>query len=208
MREESKCRKEGVTYESGMGLKDASNSSDKEIGSGIEREGNREEGGKNIESKSNDKENKRAIEREINDALVPLCAGDIFKFEEFISPYIVRKKPPLYVHRWSYADEQIIEVVYDLETTGLSTNFCEITQTAATTFDGTTTSDRYLLPKGVISVDASSETGLSVQEFDGKLHLVKDGKILTTVSLEEALFSFIQFLKGFCSQQRKRFCYL
>ena len=147
--EESKCRKEGVTYESGMGLKDASNSNGKEIGSGIEREGNGEEGEKDIENESNDKENKRAIEREINDALVPLCAGDIFKFEEFISPHIVRKKPPLYVHRWSYADEQIIGIIYDLETTGLSRNFCEITQIAATTFDGTTTFDRYVLSKGV-----------------------------------------------------------
>ena len=51
-------------------------------------------------------------------------------------------------------------------------------------------------------------TGLSVQEFNGKRHLVKDGKILTTVSLDEALFSLIQFLKGFCSQQRKTFLFL
>ena len=57
--EESKFRKEGVTYEFGMGLKDASNSIGKENGSGIEREGNGEEGRKDIESKSSDKENKK-----------------------------------------------------------------------------------------------------------------------------------------------------
>ena len=112
------------------------------------------------------------------------------------------------MHRWSYAEEQIIRIVYDLKTTELSTNFCEITQITATTFGGTTTFNRYVLPKGVISVDASSKAGLSVQEFDGRRHLVKDGKILTTVLLEEALFSFIQFLRGFCSQQRKTFLLL
>ena len=54
----------------------------------------------------------------------------------------------------------VVLVVFDLETTSLS-NECEITQISASSLDRTDTFDRYVLPVGPISKDASKVTHIT-----------------------------------------------
>ena len=64
--------------------------------------------------------------------------------------------------------DECILVGFDLETTGLSDD-CELTQIAASPFDGKDSFDQYILPVGPISSGAVNATGISKR--NNKLYL-------------------------------------
>ena len=64
--------------------------------------------------------------------------------------------------------DQCILVGFDLETTGLSDG-CELTQLAASRFDGNGNFDQYVLPQGPITSGASATTGITKR--NGRLFL-------------------------------------
>lgn len=82
-------------------------------------------------------------------------------------------------------------VFFDLETTGLDTSGCDIVQLSA--ISGDRLFNVYMLPRCKIAEGASKVTGLTSN--GRKLFLHKQP--VDTVSIEEALQSFISFLKTF-----------
>ncbi|XP_030221845.1 uncharacterized protein LOC115550712 isoform X1 [Gadus morhua] len=81
-------------------------------------------------------------------------------------------------------------VFFDLETTGLETWRCEIIQLAA--ISGERTFNVYMMPEIAIDRGAAEVTGFSVR--DGALLL--QGTAVPTVTLTEALTSFLDFLQS------------
>ncbi|CAL8291328.1 unnamed protein product [Boreogadus saida] len=81
-------------------------------------------------------------------------------------------------------------VFFDLEATGLETWRCEIIQLAA--ISGERTFNVYTMPKIAIDRGAAEVTGFSVR--DGALLL--QGTAVPTVTLTEALTSFLDFLQS------------
>ncbi|CAL8321542.1 unnamed protein product [Gadus morhua 'NCC'] len=81
-------------------------------------------------------------------------------------------------------------VFFDLETTGLETWRCDIIQLAA--ISGERTFNVYMMPKIAIDRGAAEVTGFSVR--DGALLL--QGTAVPTVTLPEALTSFLDFLQS------------
>ncbi|KAL6106360.1 uncharacterized protein ACO6RY_10252 [Pungitius sinensis] len=82
-------------------------------------------------------------------------------------------------------------VFFDLETTGLNTNVCDIIQLSAVC--GKRVFNAYMLPTCRITEGAGQLTGFSVS--DGALF--RDGVPTGTVPLAEALASFLDFLRSF-----------
>ncbi|XP_054633615.1 DNA polymerase III subunit epsilon-like [Dunckerocampus dactyliophorus] len=82
-------------------------------------------------------------------------------------------------------------VFFDLETTGLDTQACDIIQISAVC--GERVFNVYTVPRCNITNEASSITGFSV--VDGTLFL--HGDIMPTVPLRNALTSLITFLRSF-----------
>ncbi|CAJ1056072.1 Hypothetical predicted protein [Xyrichtys novacula] len=82
-------------------------------------------------------------------------------------------------------------VFFDLETTGLDTRRCEITQLSAVC--GERVFNVYILPEGQIDQETSYITGITVD--DGVMYL--KGERVETTPLAEALSSFIAFLRSF-----------
>ncbi|XP_062246851.1 uncharacterized protein plex9.1 [Platichthys flesus] len=82
-------------------------------------------------------------------------------------------------------------VFFDLETTGLDTNVCDITQLSAVC--GERLFNVYTLPSRAITEGAQRVTGLTVS--NGGLFL--RGNRLHTIPIYEALTSFIAFLQSF-----------
>ncbi len=87
-------------------------------------------------------------------------------------------------------DKDVI-VVYDLETTGLGKR-AEIMQIAASTTDKEHLFDKYILPVGYISSDATRITGLKKE--NGVL-VNRKGETIPTVSLKKGMSDFISFLQ-------------
>ncbi|XP_077373720.1 DNA polymerase III subunit epsilon-like [Festucalex cinctus] len=83
-------------------------------------------------------------------------------------------------------------VFFDLETTGLDTERCDIIQIAAVC--GTRVFNAFTVPRCAITGEASRLTGFSVA---GGL-LLRRGEAVPTVSLPQALASFVEFLGSFC----------
>ncbi|TDH09820.1 hypothetical protein EPR50_G00090820 [Perca flavescens] len=88
------------------------------------------------------------------------------------------------------ADYETI-VFFDLETTGLDTASCHITQLSAVCEENEF--NVYTLPRRPIEPRASELTGFTV--YRGRLYLC--GTLVRTVSLVRALKSFINFLSDF-----------
>lgn len=82
-------------------------------------------------------------------------------------------------------------VFFDLETTGLDTSVCNITQLSA--ISGDRTFNMYTLPHGSFTAGASRVTGLTVHNHV----LLHHGQPVDTVPLRELLSSFISFLRSF-----------
>lgn len=82
-------------------------------------------------------------------------------------------------------------VFFDLESTGLGTSVCEITQLSAICGQGVY--NAYILPRCSITEEASRLTGLTVY----KGHLLLNGVAVATVPLQQALSNFINFLWQF-----------
>ncbi|XP_077425676.1 DNA polymerase III subunit epsilon-like [Vanacampus margaritifer] len=82
-------------------------------------------------------------------------------------------------------------VFFDLETTGLDTERCDIIQIAAVC--GTRVFNAYTVPRCAISKEAARLTGFSV--VNGLL--LRHGEAMPTVSLSRALTSFVEFLGSF-----------
>ncbi|CAL8359546.1 unnamed protein product [Lota lota] len=82
-------------------------------------------------------------------------------------------------------------VFFDLETTGLETWRCDIIQLAA--ISGDRPFNVFTVPETAIDRGAAEVTGFSVR--DGALF--RRGVAMTTVTLHEALTSFISFLSSF-----------
>ena len=82
--------------------------------------------------------------------------------------------------------------VFDIETTSLHRD-CDITQISASTIDGRSKFDKYILPTKNITPSASKVTGLSVRDKTLFLH----GKPVTSVDVEEGLSSFRNWLSSF-----------
>ncbi|XP_061677445.1 DNA polymerase III PolC-type-like [Syngnathoides biaculeatus] len=83
-------------------------------------------------------------------------------------------------------------VFFDLETTGLDTEKCDIVQIAAVC--GTRTFNAHVVPLGEITKEANRVTGFLVA--DGVLY--RRGTPVATVPLHQALSSFIEFVGSFC----------
>ncbi|CAJ1056071.1 uncharacterized protein LOC121515491 [Xyrichtys novacula] len=82
-------------------------------------------------------------------------------------------------------------VFFDLETTGLDTNVCDIIQLSAVC--GEKVFNAYSLPRRELTESAKNVTGFSVS--DGTLFL--RGKPVDTIPLVDAITSFIDFLRSF-----------
>nr|XP_057932553.1 DNA polymerase III subunit epsilon-like [Doryrhamphus excisus] len=82
-------------------------------------------------------------------------------------------------------------VFFDLETTGLDTQVCDIIQISAVC--GERDFNAYTVPRRAITKEASRITGFSV--VDGALFL--RGEFVRTVPLRNALTSLIDFLRSF-----------
>uniref|UniRef100_UPI0037E80459 DNA polymerase III subunit epsilon-like n=1 Tax=Semicossyphus pulcher TaxID=241346 RepID=UPI0037E80459 len=82
-------------------------------------------------------------------------------------------------------------VFFDLETTGLDTNVCDIIQLSA--ICGEKVFNAYTLPHCELTASAKNVTGFTVS--DGTLFL--HGEAVDTIPLVEALTSFIAFLRSF-----------
>ncbi|XP_077592600.1 DNA polymerase III subunit epsilon-like [Stigmatopora nigra] len=82
-------------------------------------------------------------------------------------------------------------VFFDLETTGLDTNKCDIIQMAAVC--GSQVFNTYCVPRSPITEEASGLTGFSVE--NGRL--LRHGWSMPTVPLQQALESFVEFLSSF-----------
>ncbi|XP_061629544.1 DNA polymerase III subunit epsilon-like [Phyllopteryx taeniolatus] len=83
-------------------------------------------------------------------------------------------------------------VFFDLETTGLDTEKCDIIQIAAVC--GKRAFDAYVVPRCAITKEANRVTGFSV--VDG--NLFRHGVAVPTMPLHQALTSFIEFVGYFC----------
>ncbi|XP_061780829.1 DNA polymerase III subunit epsilon-like [Nerophis lumbriciformis] len=83
-------------------------------------------------------------------------------------------------------------VFFDLETTGLDTQVCDIVQISAVYAERVF--NAYTVPRCDITKEAARLTGFSVT--DGALFL--HGQPVSTVPLHQALVSFIDFLRSFC----------
>ncbi|XP_057691601.1 DNA polymerase III subunit epsilon-like [Corythoichthys intestinalis] len=83
-------------------------------------------------------------------------------------------------------------VFFDLETTGLDTERCDIIQLAAVC--GTRVFNAYTVPRCHITEEASRITGFSRENGRLLLHRVP----VHTVPLRQALTSFVEFLSSFC----------
>ncbi|KAK5866987.1 hypothetical protein PBY51_011513 [Eleginops maclovinus] len=84
-----------------------------------------------------------------------------------------------------------IIVFFDLEATGLDTHVCDIIQLSA--ICGRMDFNRYILPTRPLSESAKQVTGLAFR--DGRLFL--HGTRVETVSLVDALTSFLDYLRSF-----------
>ncbi|XP_042364144.1 DNA polymerase III PolC-type-like [Plectropomus leopardus] len=82
-------------------------------------------------------------------------------------------------------------VFFDLETTGLDTDVCDIIQVSA--ICGERVFDVYTLPRRAVTKGAQQVTGFTVGD-DG---LFRHGRPVDTVPLVDALTSFINFLRSF-----------
>ncbi|KAL7858017.1 hypothetical protein AOLI_G00181190 [Acnodon oligacanthus] len=82
-------------------------------------------------------------------------------------------------------------VFFDLETTGLDTAGCDIVQLSA--ISGDQVFNVYMLPRCPITEGASRVTGLTTKGRKLFLHR----QLVDTVPVQEALMSFISFLKTF-----------
>ncbi|XP_073328511.1 DNA polymerase III subunit epsilon-like [Pagrus major] len=82
-------------------------------------------------------------------------------------------------------------VFFDLETTGLDTDVCDLIQLSA--ICGNRVFNAYTLPRRPITRSASEVTGCTV--YDGNLFV--RGTPVHTVPLSDALNSFIAFLRSF-----------
>ncbi|KAM9377221.1 DNA polymerase III subunit epsilon-like [Pholidichthys leucotaenia] len=89
------------------------------------------------------------------------------------------------------SDRRTRTVFFDLETTGLDTDVCDIIQLAA--ISGERVFNVYTLPHRTLTSSAREVTGFTVR--DDRLFLHDDP--LETVPLIEALTSFITFLRSF-----------
>ena len=101
-------------------------------------------------------------------------------------------------------------VIFDLETTGLLTNQCEITQLAACKADSSEPPfSQYVLPTCDICLDASEITGLTiVTNADGSRSLTKDNKLLDAVAAQAMLNAFLEWLPTssvLCAHNAKSF---
>ena len=85
-------------------------------------------------------------------------------------------------------------VFFDLETTGFSRT-CDITQIAAQSSEGATFST-YMLPAEAISAGATEATGLAVEVRNASRVLTLHGKPVASVSQEEGMTLFIQWLES------------
>ncbi|XP_071348554.1 maternal protein exuperantia-1-like [Trachinotus anak] len=88
------------------------------------------------------------------------------------------------------SDNKII-VFFDLETTGLDTDVCDIIQLSA--ICGERDFNVYTLPRRPLTESAREVTGFTVSAFGLFLH----GVPMSTTPLVEALTSFIAFLRSF-----------
>ena len=172
MHEDRKVSKEGKTYESDMGLKTST------------------------APQSSSPLVTKLCEDEVRDSLVCLCSADIATYEDTASKTLIPRRPLLYLHEKRYINKPLLGVAYDLETTGFLTARCEITQLAATTFDGIHHYNCYILPNGTIEEQASQKTGLKVVNIGGERKLTKDGKVVGSMSWEIALAGFVGYLLG------------
>ncbi|XP_059191750.1 DNA polymerase III PolC-type-like [Centropristis striata] len=82
-------------------------------------------------------------------------------------------------------------VFFDLETTGLDTAVCDIIQLSAVS--GSKDFNKYILPRRQIDKRASGVTGLTF--IDNQLLL--NGSPMDTVPLDEAVTTFLDFLRSF-----------
>ncbi|KAM4618678.1 uncharacterized protein ACJ7VT_008023 [Polymixia lowei] len=89
----------------------------------------------------------------------------------------------------SVSGEQNI-VFFDLETTGLDTKVCDIIQLSA--ISGERVFNVYTVPQTTITDEAAEITGFTVERGTLCLH----GRPVSTVSLDQALASFIAFLRS------------
>lgn len=87
-------------------------------------------------------------------------------------------------------------VVFDLETTGLGCNSC-ITQIAAATSDHAKAFSTYVLPDCPISAKATEVTGICVRRIGGKSVLEVNGKEVVSLSIQDALKAFHDWLSSF-----------
>ena len=145
MHEDCKVSKEGKTYESDMGLTTST-----------------------APQSSSPLVTTKLCEDKVGDSLVCLCSADIVTYEDTASKKLIPGRPLLYLHEKRYISKPLLGVAYDLETTGFSTATCEITQLAATTFDGVHHYICYILPNGTIEEQASQKTGLKVVNIGGE----------------------------------------
>ncbi|XP_037109614.1 DNA polymerase III subunit epsilon-like [Syngnathus acus] len=83
-------------------------------------------------------------------------------------------------------------VFFDLETTGLDTQKCDIIQIAAVC--NRRVFNTYVVPRCALTKEASDVTGFSLANGC----LFRHGKPMDTVPLRQALDSFMEFLSSFC----------
>ena len=110
---------------------------------------------------------------------------------------------PQKVHKMYNPTEPYQLIIFDLETTDKG-RAAEICQISAITQNGHTYSS-YVLPKGNVSVGASRVNNLTVENINGSRLLCKNSLPVTANSLENALYSFSEFIKEHCCTNGKRF---
>ena len=150
MREDQKCRKGGITYETNVGLKTLTET-----------------------VRDNCTDSYPFSEEDIRASLPSFTGTDIEEVSAFVT--LSKTRPTLY-GELENTSEPVSKIIIDFETSELSLDTCEVCQISSRVSSGHSLEkfNRYVLTEETISHQASQVHGLKITFSDGKRSLAKD----------------------------------
>ncbi|XP_046842972.1 uncharacterized protein LOC124437009 [Xenia sp. Carnegie-2017] len=124
----------------------------------------------------------------------------LLHYEEAISTFT--PTPSCEIKKFNIHIEYNI-IVFDIETTSLYRG-AELCQLSAVDKTGQNMFSKYILPDDDIDYDATLVNKLSVQTVDGRRTLFKDDEALESLTCQEALSLFVEYIKDYMITSKAR----